>query len=89
MANYSYVNRTLCDVLSEMRKADETKNYSYLGSLIEEAQSMGNRMEAGLQDKGDVLSWTERRQELKKELRKLEQEIHNLKAQKKQLKGKS
>lgn len=46
-------NRTLCGVLEEMRTAHETHNYSYLLGLIEEAQSMGNRMESGLYDKGD------------------------------------
>lgn len=89
MRNYGYINRTLCDVLSEMRKADETRNYSYIGSLIEEAQSMGNRMEASLHDKSDVKSWTEKREELKKELRKLEQKVQNLKDQKKKLTEKS
>jgi hypothetical protein len=33
-----------------MRKCHETRNYSYLPSLIEEAQTMANRMEAKLLD---------------------------------------
>lgn len=48
------VNRTLCGVLEEMRKAYETRNFSYLPGLIEEAQRMGNRMEAALSDKHDL-----------------------------------
>lgn len=49
-------NRTLCSVLHEMRECCKTSNYSYLPGLIEEAQSMGNRMEAALYDKGDLES---------------------------------
>ena len=49
----SYPNRTLCDVLEEMRKSLETSNFSYLGGLIEEVQSIGNRMEASLHDSND------------------------------------
>lgn len=41
-------NRTVCQVLEEMRKLNETRNYSSLLSLIEEAQSMVNRMESKL-----------------------------------------
>lgn len=40
--------RTICQVLEEMRKLNETRNYSSLLSLIEEAQFMANRMEAKL-----------------------------------------
>jgi predicted nuclease with TOPRIM domain len=46
-------NRTLCDVLAEMRTCYETRNFSYFLGLIEEAQHMGNRMEAGLWDQRD------------------------------------
>jgi hypothetical protein len=70
-----YPNRTLCDVLREMRQCHETRNYSYLLGLIEEAQSMGNRMEAGLEDVKDVRSMLERKRELKKEIRVLEKKI--------------
>jgi len=33
-------NRTLCSVLEEMRKTQETKDYSNLTSLIEESQRL-------------------------------------------------
>lgn len=49
-STYIPLNRTLCDVLEEMRKCYETRNFGYLPGLIEEAQSMGNRMEAKLGD---------------------------------------
>ncbi len=83
MSFYSYPNRTLCDVLAEMRKCYETHNYSSLMALVEEAQSMGNRMEAGLGDKRDIQRWTEERAELKEELKKLHEEKDKLKPSKK------
>ena len=72
------LNRYLCEVLDEMRKADEIKNYSYLGGLIEEAQSMGNRMEASLQDAKDIKTLKEKRRKLKKEVEKLEEKKEKL-----------
>lgn len=66
--NSYYPNRTLCAVLEEMRKLNETRNYAPLLSLIEEAQVMGNRMEAGLSDIKDHKSLLEDISKLKKEL---------------------
>jgi len=68
----SYLNRTLCDVLEEMRKAHETRNFSYILGLIEEAQSMGQRMEAKLNDVKDLESLRTDIKKAKKELKKLE-----------------
>ena len=48
-----YLSRTICDVLEEMRKCNETRNYAPMSSLIEEVQIMGNRMEAKLSDRRD------------------------------------
>lgn len=73
-----YLNRTLCDVLKDMRKCDETKNYAPLLSLIEEVQIMGNRMEAGLNDKNDY-------KDLKAAYKKLRKEYKKLKAKKEEL----
>lgn len=42
--------RTMCQVLEEVRKMDETKNYSGLLGAVEEIQGMGNRMESKLQE---------------------------------------
>lgn len=66
-----YPNRTLCDVLEEMRDCVKTLNFSYLMGLIEEAQSMGNRMEAALQDKHDIKRLTEERSKLRREVQNL------------------
>lgn len=48
--NCSGWNRTLCDVLKEMRACYDTRNFAPLMGLIEEAQTYGNRMEAKLYD---------------------------------------
>ena len=65
--NY-WVNRTLCDVLDEMRKCHETRNYAGLMALVEEAQSKANRMESGLADKKDLVKMEEEWHQLKKEI---------------------
>jgi len=75
-------NRTLCGVLDEMRKAHKTRNYSYMLGLIEEAQSMGNRMEAGLYDKSDFKSLEKRVKNLRTQRDVLRDEINTLKAEK-------
>lgn len=71
-------NRYLCDVLDEMRKCNETRNYSYLIGLIEEAQMLGNRMEAALEDKRDLASWRKKVSEEKAEYKKLLAETNKL-----------
>ena len=75
-----WLSRTLCDVLREMRKACETSNYSYLPGLIEEVQTMGNRMEAGLEDKWEMYQEQKRLTKLKRERRELADEIKELEA---------
>lgn len=50
------LSRTLCDVLEEMRRCVKTLNFASLLSLVEEAQTMGNRMEASLNDYKSALS---------------------------------
>ena len=71
------LNRTLCDVLSEMRTCTETQNYSYLLGLIEEAQTMGNRMERAIWDQHDI-------ERLRKEHKKLKREIEELETKKRE-----
>jgi predicted nuclease with TOPRIM domain len=74
-------NRYLCDVLQEMRKAHETANFSYLPGLIEEAQYMGNRMEAALEDKDDLKRYERKASEMKREKEGLEAKVEKLKAE--------
>lgn len=78
-------NRYLCSVLEEMRamlKLLDLNNIDKFKSVmalsIEEAQNLGNRMEAALEDAGDIESLLEKRSELKKEIRKLKLEKNRL-----------
>ena len=76
-----WLNRTACNVLDEMREANKTRNYSYLEGLVEELQSMCNRMEAALGDMRQLDNMPE-------EISKLKKEIKALRAEKKELGGK-
>ena len=42
------LNRTMCDVLEEMRSCYKTRNFASILGLIEECQAMGNKMESKL-----------------------------------------
>ena len=74
----NYPNRTLCDVLTEMRKACKTLNFSYMKGLIEEAQTLGNRMEAKLSDYKDFNYNLEQKKELEEEIKLLQKQKKNL-----------
>lgn len=82
---YDHINRTICQVLDEMRKAYETRNFSYLLGMIEEAQNMANRMEAALDNKKDLEFYNSERKKVLKQLKELDKELE----QKKELLGKS
>ena len=68
-------NRLLCDVLGEMRDCVKTSNFSYLSGLIEEAQSLANRMESNLYDIKDFNRLHKDIKVLKKKKKKLEEEV--------------
>jgi len=72
-------NRTACEVLEELRKCNEVRNYSCLLGLVEELQIMFNKMEAVLQDVKDINAISKKRSEYKKEIRKLEERLEKLK----------
>ncbi len=69
------VNRMLCSVFDEMRECTKTLNFSYLMGLIEEAQTLGNRMEAKLYDMKDYEQLHQDIKDLKKKKTKLEAEV--------------
>lgn len=69
------MNRSLCDVLEAMRKANETRNFSYILGLIEEAQDMGNRTEAKLYNQKDEARLAGRLKDLKKEIKEARAEL--------------
>jgi len=77
-----YPNRLICTVLEEMRKCHETRNYAYLPGLIEEAQTLANRMEAKLEDNKDIKSAHERKRELKEDIKELEKQLEQLEKEK-------
>ena len=66
-------NRYLCSVLEEMRECTKTLNFSYLLGLIEEAQTLANRMESKLFDIKDYERLHEDIVNLKKQKKKLEE----------------
>ena len=68
-------NRILCAVLDEMRDCVKTTNFSYLPGLIEEAQSLANRMEAHLYEIKDFNRLHKDIKALKKKKKKLEEEV--------------
>ena len=67
------ISRTMCEVFEEMRKCCKTGNYSYLPGLIEEAQSMGNRMESKLETYKDIKDAEDYIKKLKKEIKDLKE----------------
>ena len=79
-------NRYVCDTLKEMRDSLSKLNHVSLwrykrlqASLIEEAQTMVNRMEEALYDQRD-LKWVKQElKEKKQELKKLKKEVDNAK----------
>ncbi len=73
------LNRFVCDVLTEMRTCMETRNFSILPSLIEEVQTMVNRMEMALADMKDLERLKKEIVYKKEELKKLEKKIEKKK----------
>ena len=79
-------NRTLCDVLEEMRQCNKTRNYAPLPGLIEEVQSMANRMEAALYEQKDYESWQKKVKEERRELKRLIRKTNKLRKKHKEKK---
>ena len=71
-------NRLLCAVLEEMRDCVKTTNFSYLPGLIEEAQSLANRMEAHLYEIKDFNRLHKDIKALKKKKKKLEEKVEEV-----------
>jgi len=74
-------NRYICTVLEEMRQCYKTRNFSYLEGLIEEAQSLGDRMESALEDKNYIILNRKVLSKLKKEIKELEEKRDELKGE--------
>jgi len=79
---YNWPVRTICQVLEEMRASLNTldkysfrQNKSILLSLVEEIQTLGNRMEAGLEYGRDLDKLHKERKKLQKEVESLEEKL--------------
>jgi len=73
-----YPDRYVCSVIDEMRKCHETRNYAILPSLIEEMQTMVNRMEAGLSEQKSMNKLSEDFKKLRVEYNELVTEYNDL-----------
>jgi len=71
--------RVLCDILENMRKCYETRNFSHLMGLIEEAQYWADRMESALEAAGDLVYLETQRLRAKSEIRDLNKQRSSLK----------
>ena len=69
------LNRYVCEVLEEMRTCTKTLNFAVIPSLIEEVQTMANRMEMALSDMKDLETLKDDIHEKKEELKVLQKEI--------------
>ena len=67
-------NRVVCTVLNEMRERHNSRHYGDLLGLIEEVQTMVNRMEARIYDISDYEGWQENYEILKADIKKLRKE---------------
>ena len=65
----------MCEVLDEMRTCTKTLNFAVIPSLIEEVQTMVNRMEMALSDMKDLETLKDDIHEKKEELKVLQKEI--------------
>jgi hypothetical protein len=84
-------NRYLCTVLEELRKAAERLSWAtlpigkrHVSSLVEEVQTLANKMEAGLRDKKDFYRYTKDAGELGMSLKEY---VNYLKERKEELSG--
>jgi hypothetical protein len=71
--------RSMCDILEDMRKCYDTRNFSYLPALIEEAQYRANRMEYAIDAYRDMGYNEEKRLKLKKEVKELMKKKRDIK----------
>ena len=71
-------HRYVCDVLGEMRTAVKVGRIDMLSGLIEEIQTMANRMEAQLYEYRDVGYDLEAARDLRKELKSLKKTAEEL-----------
>lgn len=71
-------HRYVCDVIEEARKLHDTRCYGSLPGLVEEIQTLVNRMEAALGNKRDYERWHKKAKEEKAEYKKLLEKANKL-----------
>jgi predicted patatin/cPLA2 family phospholipase len=76
----------VCDVLEEMRTSVKTLNFAMIPSLIEEVQTMVNRMEMALEDMKDLKGLKEEIHDKKEEYETLKDKIRKIEKKKKEKK---
>jgi len=81
-------HRYVCSVLDEMRDMVKTLRFDRCLGLIEEAQTMVNRMEARLYEMSDKESYEQRCRELKREKKEIYRELEDLREEAAELKEK-
>ncbi len=74
-------NRYVCDVLDELRELPKNLNFAPLVGMVEEVQTLVNRMEASLFDKSDIRDISKELRRLKLEKRQLESDVEEAKIQ--------
>jgi len=74
--------RYLCDVLNEMRTCFKIRNFCNLPGLIEEAQTLANRMEAALSNHKSYEYWHRKYKQEKAEFARLRRETDKLRKKK-------
>jgi len=74
-----YHNRYACNIVEEMRNCLKTLNFSSMGGLIEEMQTIFNRMEASLETQRCYLDLAEDCKKLNKKKKELRKEVKKLK----------
>jgi len=79
-------NRWLCDVVDEMRQCLKTLRFDIMPGLVEEVQSIGNRMEAAIRDEKEFDTLKDEIHDLKIQKRRLERQVKNLEDVKEELK---
>ena len=82
---FSYPNRLVCSVLSEMRDSikcmKQTRHTKHLMMLVEEAQTYVNRMESALEDWSDIRGASKEISKLKDDIKYLEERKQELDAE--------
>jgi hypothetical protein len=71
-------SRYVCSVLDEMRTAVKVGRIDMVLGLIEEMQTLVNRMEAKLQDYSDLGYTLRRAGDLKKSIRAMEEQVREI-----------